>query len=241
MDSGRVLPKLAVSALLLAAASVAQAQLYWRVDLGASSSTNADIQDNSFQGNNFPVAPGICGNAACTVPGQIKDVGSAWILSGGVGWRFNPNLRVDGTIAYRTEYHIDETMPDATTFNADVHSWSFMANGYYDFALTWGKPYVGVGIGAANNWVDDVSMTKGGVTAILDPGGRTWQFAWAVMAGVGVPISPTLTLDLGVRYSDFGDLRLDPGSLKNIGGTVGVYGGANGKLRAWELTVGLRF
>jgi opacity protein-like surface antigen len=100
---------------------------------------------------------------------------------------------------------------------------------------------VGVGIGAANNWVDDVSMTKGGVTAILDPGGRTWQFAWAVMAGVGVPISPTLTLDLGVRYSDFGDLRLDPGSLKNIGGTVGVYGGANGKLRAWELTVGLRF
>lgn len=242
MDSGRVLPKLAVSALLLAAASVAQAQLYWRVDLGASFSTNTDIQDNNFQGNNFPAAPGICGNAACTVPGQIKDVGTSGILSGGVGWRFSPNLRADGTIAYRGQYKISETMPDATTFQANVHSTSIMANGYYDFALARAKPYLGVGIGVSNNWVDDLKITSGGgSTAVKDQGGRSWQFAWAVMAGVGVPISPALTLDLCVRYADFGDLQIDPGGLTTNKVTVGVYGGANGKLRAWELMVGLRF
>lgn len=235
MDSDRVLPKLAVAALLLAAAGVAQAQLYWRVDLGASFSTGADIQDS-----NFSVDQVICGDAACTVPGKIEDIGTSGILSGGMGWRFSPNLRVDGTISYRGQYNISDTMPDATTLKADVHSWSFMANGYYDFALTWGKPYVGAGIGWAQNRVDDLSITNSGITLVKHGGTRS-GFAWAVMAGVGVPVSPALTLDVAVRYTDLGEIQVDPGGVAAGGTTVGVYGGAQGKLKAWELTVGLRF
>jgi len=234
MASTRVV-RLAVFASMLAVAGVAQAQLYWRADLGASFSTSADIQDN-----NFPVDQGICGNPACTTPGQIKDVGTSGILSGGVGWRFSPNLRVDGTLSYRGQYNISETMPDATTFKADVHSWNIMANGYYDFALTWGKPYVGVGIGWAQNRVDDVSITNSGIT-LVKHGGTSSGFTWAVMAGVGVPISPRLTLDFSVRYTDLGKIQIDPGGLALGGVPVGVYGGANGKLTAWEVTVGLRF
>lgn len=61
------------------------------------------------------------------------------------------------------------------------------------------------------------------------------------MAGVGVPVSPALTLDVAVRYTDLGDIQIDAGGLAFMGTTVGVWNGANGKLRAWELTVGLRF
>ncbi len=232
MDAGRVLPRVAVSALLLAAAGVAQAQLYGRVDIGASFSTGADIQDNNFAADSV-----ICGNAACTTPGQIKDVGNSYLLSGGVGWRFTPNLRADGTISYRGSYRINETMPDATTIQAYVTSWDIMANGYYDFALTWGKPYVGVGIGWASNRVNDVFVSNFGIKH----GGTSSGFAWSVKGGVGVPISPALTLDLSVGYTDLGKLQIDPGSVAVSGTTVGTYAGANGKLRAWELTVGLRF
>lgn len=99
------------------------------------------------------------------------------------------------------------------------------------------KPYVGVGIGWASNRVNDVFVSNFGVKH----DGTSSGFAWSVKGGVGVPISPALTLDLGVGYTDLGKLHSDPGSVAVSGTTVGTYAGANGKLRAWELTVGLRF
>ena len=34
-----------------------------------------------------------------------------------------------------------------------------------------------------------------------------WKFVWAGMAGVGWSIAPNLSLDLGYRYLNLGDLR----------------------------------
>jgi opacity protein-like surface antigen len=239
METPRVLSRLAASAVILTVASIAQAQLYWRIDTGASFSTSADIQDN-----NFALDQAICGDPACTTPGKIKDVGTAGILSGGAGWRFNPNLRADGTISYRGGYKISDTLPDATTLRAEVSSWSIMANGYYDLALPWGKPYVGVGMGWATNKVDVISATNLVAPGIVIrvPGGAKTGFAWALMAGVGVPIDPALTLDVAVRYTDLGKLATEEGVLAVNGVFTGVtYSGATGDLKAWELTIGFRF
>jgi opacity protein-like surface antigen len=243
MDSTRVLPRLAASALALAAAGAAQAELYGRVDLGYSASTSADIQDN-----NFPLDGVICGDAACSTPGKITDVGNAFLIGGGVGWRFNPNFRIDGTVAYRGGYKIDASVPDglggANAINSDVTSWNLMLNGYYDFTVTWGKPYVGAGIGWASNKVDDVVVTNAAFPgiALSAPGGSKSGFAWALMGGVGVPLSPTLTLDLGVRYTDLGKLETPAGPVLVNGTPTGfTYSGASGHVRAWELLVGLRF
>jgi opacity protein-like surface antigen len=225
---------------MLTAAGAVQAQLYWRVDAGASFSTSADIQDQ-----NFPADGLICGDLNCTVPGQIKDVGTSALLSGGVGWRFNQNFRIDGTVAYRGWYKINETMPDQTTFKGDVSSWNIMANGYWDFVLAWGRPYVGAGIGWASNKVDDISGTNPVIPGITvgAPGGTKSGFAWALMAGVGIPINPNITLDIGGRYVDLGKLETDAGVLTANGIVVPgfTYSGAKGNLKAWELTVGLRF
>ena len=181
MNTKRVLLRLTVSASMLMAAGIAQAQLYWRGDIGYSWSTSADIQDK-----NFPLDQGICGNAACTTAGKIDDVGNSFLLSGGVGWRFNPNLRADGTLTYRGWYKLDSTMPDGTAFKADVKSWNLMANGYWDFPLAWGAPYVMAGIGYASNKVDTVSAVNSGITLNV-PGGTTGDFAWALGGGVGLP------------------------------------------------------
>jgi opacity protein-like surface antigen len=241
MKKNRALLALAAGALLVSASSAVQAQLYWRADLGYSWSRNADIKDK-----NFPLDQGICGNAACTVPGTLKDVGDSAILGGGVGWRINPNVRVDGTLAYRGWYDLNENDAANTKYTADVKSWNLMANAYYDFALAWGKPYVGAGIGWARNKVDSIKATNPvvpGVT-ITAPGGSKSGFAWALMAGVGVPLNPTMTLDVGVRYAALGKLETNAGGLTASGlvvGPAGTYSGATGHLRAWELTVGLRF
>src|ERR1700682_506848 len=102
----RLLLRLAVCAYLLFAASLAHAQLYWRVEVGASYSTSGEIHDRNFAPNHR-----ICGNAACTTAGGINDLGGSAVLGGGVGWRLNPNLRVDATVAYHPLYKLKNTMP----------------------------------------------------------------------------------------------------------------------------------
>ena len=243
MHSALIRSRLAAGAVLLATACAAQAQLYGRVDLGYSRSVSANIEDNNFAQDGV-----ICGDVNCTAPGSISDVGSAFLISGGVGWRFTPNIRADGTVSYRTGYKIDASVPDGlggtSSINSDVSSWNVMVNGYYDFDLSWGKPYVGAGLGWAGNKTDNLAVTNAAFPGIVlsAPGGTKSGFAWAVMGGVGIPVSSALTLDLGLRYTDLGKLATPTGAVLVNGIPTGfTYSGASGHLRAWELTVGVRF
>lgn len=230
---------IALTALVAAAgiaAGTAQAQRYWRVDMGYSWSQDADIRDK-----NFPLNGAICGNAACTVPGPLNDVDDSWILGAGVGYRFDPNFRGDVTLGYRGSYKlrgVDAGVP-ATSFNADVQSWVGLLNGYYDFAVGGSlKPYIGAGIGFARNNVGNITGTTAGVTATV-PGGTKTNFAWALMAGVSFPLSADVTLDIGYRYLEAGTAETDFGTV--IPFAPATYSGASGKLRAHELSLGLRF
>lgn len=221
---------------LISFAQTANAQMYWRVDSGYSWSRDAGVVDK-----NFPLDQGICGNAACTVPGKLNDAGDSFILGGGVGYRFDPSLRADFTISYRGGYKVsgaDAGVP-ATSFGADINSWAYMLNGYFDIPVsgTW-KPYVGGGLGYARNKTDNISLSVPGVSATA-PGGTKSGMAWSLMAGVGYPLSKTMTLDIGYRFMDLGKIESNAGPLSPA--AFGTYSGATGKLRAHEFTIGLRF
>ena len=221
---------------LIAYAQTSYAQMYWRVDSGYSWSRDAGIADK-----NFPLDQGICGNAACTVPGKLNDADDSFILGGGVGYRFDPSLRADFTISYRGGYKVsgvDAGVP-ATAFSADINSWAYMLNGYYDIPVSgsW-KPYVGGGLGYARNKLDSISASVPGVSASL-PSGTKSGMAWSLMAGVGYPLSKTMTLDIGYRFMDLGKIESNAGPISPA--AFGTYSGATGKLRAHEFTIGLRF
>lgn len=231
----RFLVTLLAGGVLATASSLAEAQLYWRADVGYSWSTNADVHDKNFAQDGV-----ICGDAACSTSGKLSDVGGSGLLGAGVGWRINQNLRVDGTATYAGWYQLDKTDGAGTNFKADIKSWVLLANGYYDFPVGWGIPYVGAGIGWAQNKVDNVSGTNSGLT-FNAPGGTHSGFAWALMAGVSMPINPALIADVGVRYVDAGKVETDAGNITSGGVTGPTYSGAEGNARAWALTVGLRF
>ncbi len=222
----------------LAASSAAQAQLYYRVDTGYSKSTGADFKDKDL--NLFL----ICGDAACNTPGSLKDFGSSIILSAGAGYRFNSNVRGDVTLGYRPTYKLDQSDASSppTKFKADVKSLSLMANGYYDFPMTGWTPYLGAGLGFAQNKIGTVSFDDGAGFKGTVPGGTKSGFAWAVTAGAGIPLPNNLTLDVGYRFIDLGKVETAAGDVI-VNGTVAPppYPGATGKLRAHELTVGVRF
>jgi len=229
---------IALCALALCGAGAAQAQLYFRGDIGASLSTSANFGDN--ESNNFL----ICGNAPCTVPGRFSDFGSAGVLDAGMGARIGPNARIEAALGYRN-YALrafDAGVPSAE-FKANISSVSAMANAYYDFAGPGWVPYLGLGIGTAQNKIDTLSFTDGFSFFGSVPGGTKSNFAWSLMAGAGLPLSRDTTLDLGYRYMDLGKVEIPAGVPVTSNGVIvpPPYGGATGNLRAHEFTIGVRF
>jgi opacity protein-like surface antigen len=232
--------RLSLFLTVLAAAGAVQAQLYYRVDTGYSKSLNADFKDQD------PDLPQICADAPCTTPGTLeKAVGSSVILSAGVGRRFNPNMRADVTLGYRGGYKLDDTEKSVLTshFKADAKSLALMANVYRDFPLAAWTPYAGAGLGVALNKIGTISLSleDGSGSTGTAPGGTKTGLAFALMAGAGIRLG-RLTLDVGYRFIDLGKIESGAGDII-IDGVVLTppYAGVTGKLRAHELTVGLRF
>ena len=99
---------------------------------------------------------------------------SVFLLGGGVGYKFNENLRTDARIDY-------------AGIGNDHHDFgSVLGNVYFDIPTqTVVTPYVGAGIGYG--WSDDRGDEESGVT-------------FALMAGVEVNITDNLSADVGYRY-----------------------------------------
>jgi opacity protein-like surface antigen len=221
----------------LATAGPVQAQTYYRLDAGYSKSLNADIKDQN------PDLPQICGDNLCS-PGTLqKALGGSSVLSAGVGSRFGTNMRADVTLGYRGGYKLDDSDQNAPPlhFKAEVKSLALMANVYRDFPLARLTPYLGAGLGVAQNKMGTISLDDGTGNTGTAPGGTKISPAFAFMAGATFPLGGT-TLDVGYRFADLGKIESSTGDF-TFGGVVLTlpYAGVIGRLRAHELTIGLRY
>ncbi|MCZ4091576.1 outer membrane protein [Sinorhizobium psoraleae] len=157
---------------------------------------------------------------------------SAPLAGVGIGYQFNDWLRLDGIVEYRGKAdfaaldrygHSGPTGPiwDGTNdYDAAKSEWLLMANAYVDIGDWYGiKPYVGAGIGASRNRISgfrDINVPTLGVAyADDDP---TWNFAWAVHAGVAYQATERLALDLGYSYVDLGDAKT--GNIRTYDGST---------------------
>jgi opacity protein-like surface antigen len=221
---------------------------YWRLDTGYSFATPASLKDKNSAD---PVSGTyICGGqlflGACgKPPGELNDIGEAWIAGVGVGYRFSPRLRVDVTASYRSGYKLEGEDTAPSSYSADITSYNAMVNGYIDFPLERTKtivPYVGAGLGYARNKIDDISNPNlpplpPGLSTL--PGGTKSGVAWQLSLGAGIQLTPKVILDVGYRYLDSGKIETSAGHV--TGFFAQPYDGATGYLRAHELQVGLRF
>ena len=87
-----------------------------------------------------------------------------------------------------------------------------MANGYFDLG-TWHciTPFVGGGVGIAAHKFAGLTDLAGEPR----PGRRhraatPTNFAWAVMAGLALNVTPNLKIELGYRYLDMGTINSNP-------------------------------
>jgi opacity protein-like surface antigen len=112
-----------------------------------------------------------------------------FVVSGVVGYKIIPNVRLEGELAYRLN-DLDEIV--GFPIPGDMSSLAVMGNVFYDF--TTGSPltpYIGGGLGVANVEIDfDV------------PGGKDDDtvFAYQVALGAAYELSPAAALTLDLRY-----------------------------------------
>jgi len=121
---------------------------------------------------------------------------SGYALEGAIGVK-NDMFRGEIAIGYQAQ-DVDKIF-DTKTDIVDVSILSFMANGYADFKMDAGiTPYLMGGLGVATV---DVSVSSVSVDST--------PFAWQLGAGVGVPATDNITVDLGYRYFATADVDID--------------------------------
>jgi len=214
---------------------------YLRGDVGIGQNTREKFR-SSF-------APGFVVNGL-----QYDDasVSSNYMLGVGVGYQFNSWFRADATAEYRwgARWRQTETYTDVAcgpagrcvdAYRGNISSGVFLANGYVDLG-TWYNvtPYLGAGVGAAHNRIGSITdhgVNTGGFG--VGPAVAKTTFAWALMAGVAVNLSPNMKLDVGYRYLDQGNVN---------GGRIACQGGVpcgfethRIRMASHDLRIGLRY
>ena len=178
------------------------------VGVGMNSNFNLDVSPS--------IAPGFF---------AAQSISDTVFVGGGVGYTWNNWLRLEGSAEYRSKTRFtmlaafQPVVPGPVAvdqYEGHLKSWVFLANAFVDLG-TWNcfTPFVGAGVGAAYNMITDFTDVTPNVAAFGATGsafgvGRntsTWNFAWALYAGVTYNVSKSLNVDLTYRYLSYGSAR----------------------------------
>ena len=136
---------------------------------------------------------------------------SGYAVGGAFGYNFagmGVPVRAEAEYLYHNQFKYSATNSTTGTFSSKIDIHTVFANFYYDIKTSTAfTPYVGAGLGVA--WVNQkVASTFGGWTPTAHDGNYdTTNFAWNVGAGVGYSVTDNVILDLGYRYTNYGDSK----------------------------------
>lgn len=210
---------LALAATASTAAAADATGFYVRGDIGGS--FGRDLGGSVLNGDGFE-----------------GDSGSSVLLEAGVGYHLPSNFRVDLTAGYRPGFEVSsqESLSGVSaTAKADIRSWALLANVYYDIPTgTRFSPYLGGGVGVAFNRLETVTY-RFGAAEFTEEGKSKTSFAWTLAAGVGFAATDNISIDLGYRYIDLGEIRTSGDS------SLGAVNPVDADLKAHEVKIGARY
>lgn len=178
---------------------VIQAGFNW--GLGANVTPVADVAPEAAGANYVSVFGGVLlpedTHANIDDHDYLAKFKTGFTIGAALGGNITENLRGEVEVSYQSFDidEVDEGNGDVDEFRGGVDGYFLMANLWRDFDVGGVRPYVGGGVGMALMDVDIVYSTDNHDTDHTD-------LALAAQAGAGlrVPVSETLTLDLGYRF-----------------------------------------
>jgi len=170
----------------------------------------------------------------------------------GIGYKRNHWLRLDLTGDYRGDAaffgldsapnaNVPNTGIQTNEYTADVRSWLFLANAYWDICNFNGfTPYVGAGIGFASLTVDGLKDVNVPATSVFFADSHTnTNFAWAIHAGLAYDVTDRFAIDLAYRYADLGTAK--SGIATAYDGSSSYSGVSIQDITTNDLIVGFRY
>ncbi len=170
-----------------------------------------------------------------------KNFESGMTFGVGIGIRKGDHWRFDVTGEWRGEagFHGMDTWTDGNgdprynNYTAKKSEMTFLLNGYYDLGTWHGvTPYVGAGIGVSRNTIHSFrdtgiayatpgNLATGYPTHAYANAASKWNFAWALHAGLGIPVSDNVFVDIGYSFMDLGSAQ--SGDIIAFDGTNSIY------------------
>ncbi len=192
---------------------------YLRGDVGVGATQMSDWR--------YTLAPDIATGVLPAGPvwNTHRSLADTAFAGGGFGYQFNSWLRGDLTGEYRIDsaYHATNHFSFVAggvpfygfdQYSANLGTAVFLANGYVDLGTWYGvTPFVGGGVGAAFHSLKGLTDVGHGIAnggyGLASDANQT-NFAWAVMAGLAMNVTPNLKMELGYRYLDMGRVHSNP-------------------------------
>ncbi len=177
----------------------------------------------------------------------------------GVGYQFNSWLRADVTGEFRSpatfhglrQVSTSGTCDCVVTEQATVIKSEFggLANVYADLGTWWGvTPFIGAGLGFAANRLSNfqevaVASSCGCFPniAAFAPAKNTWNFAWALHAGMAYKVTPNLSLELAYRFLSLGRAQTGAFVFEDVDGSVERAVFHIDRLTSHDFTLGVRW
>lgn len=222
---------LAAAGLLAALTLPAAAQTggpYVRATLGYGWSGATMFQDRDCLTVHVPqfyfgCGPGEDGVAPIAARGWF---GTSAAFEIGIGTYAAPAIRLEAALAYRPGFAFSGTanfvqITGRQPVSGDASQMGVMGFVYADLGTMMGRsgplqPYVGFGVGLSRNAIGEMLYEfpdRPQPRYSLMPGGVNYDVSLAVAAGVAYQMSDRLTIDLGWRWTRFGVVETEQGTL----------------------------
>ena len=218
------LPAALALALALSAAPAAARDwaFYGRIGYGLDHPRNSVFRDAER-----PEGPRLFGAERHAAHGEF-DFGGRWEMGAGLRvssqWRAELMMvRTDGL-----EFSGDARFAnsgDSQPASGEAEALAMLGAVYFDFPMVAGvRPYVGGGFGRTNNETGPVRYefpafdrgANGEFGRTIAPSGSSDHNYRMLAAGLTAPVSDNVALDIGYRFSDFGEVQTDSGMARVV-------------------------
>lgn len=185
--------------------------------------------------------------------GARNSVVQSPVLDAGLGYRFTPWLRAEALLSWRPQVDLSgqanfRGAGADQPVSVDAQSLAGFGVAYVDLPRLAGvQPFLGAGLGVARNQVRGITYRFPAIAADATtslPSGTSSDLAWLLTAGVSLPLSERLALDLAYRYTDLGSLTTPSGTAEVVrpaGRRTIPIGGTTALLRNQGLQLSLRY
>lgn len=187
----------------------------------------------------FSFSSEISGN---TYPGSKKlKTGKTFSIGLEGGYSINEMLRLGLSFDYLPDFSVNPkevTVNDDKFFkdgNSKIKSMNIMFNAFLDAGNYNGfKPYLVVGVGAAQNKSNDIKNESGSNKLLT--GKKKTNFAWKAGLGVKYAVNDNIDVDLRYQYLDLGKASWDANNTDQV-----KYSISDMKLKANQVMFGVAY